>query len=60
MTRIRTEVFMPIIVTRDEIIVVGEAILRYINWLTRTPASAAQHRTLLNCLTASEVDLCNC
>jgi hypothetical protein len=38
------EPLTPIIATRDEIIAIGEAISRYMNWLARTPVSAAQHR----------------
>jgi hypothetical protein len=60
MQRTPVEALTPIIVTRDEIIALGEAILRYTNWLARSQASAAQHQetiALLNRLRGRFVQL---
>ncbi len=44
MQRTPAEALTPIVVTRDEIIALGEAILRYTNWFARSQTSAAQHQ----------------
>jgi hypothetical protein len=41
---VRTEPLCAFVVTRDELIVIREAITRYISWLAGVPAGAVEHR----------------
>ncbi len=40
----RTEALFPLVIARDELIAIGDAITRYTAWLARMPTNAVEHQ----------------